>query len=69
MVTDTAGDQEDSTVVSVAHRAFARTWYVPVEAQDLEALVEELQDENVPSPQSKRYCTLWPAAQVEPPVE
>ena len=69
IVTTRLEDQDDVTPVFVAHRACALTLYMPAELHDFDALVDELQVENVPSPQSKRYWTLCPAAQVELPVE
>jgi hypothetical protein len=53
----------------MAHRACALTWYEPGDPHDFDALVDALQEENVPSPQSKRYWTLCPAAQVDPTEE
>ncbi len=55
IVTVLLEEYEDATLVLLPHRAWALTWYVPGEPHDFDALVEELQEENVPSPQSKRY--------------
>jgi hypothetical protein len=57
MTTVLADDIEEVTLVLVAHLACALTLYVPGEPHDFDALVDELQDEYVPSPHSKRYCT------------
>jgi len=69
IVTVRAEDQLLTTELSTAQRAWARTEYVPGLPQDLLALVEELQLEYVPSPQSNRYSTAWPWLQLAPPVE
>jgi hypothetical protein len=62
-------DQALVTALSDAQRAWARRWYVPTAVKVWDALVEELQLENVVSSHSKRYWTEWPWLHVALPVE
>jgi len=62
-------DQPDTTPVWVAHLACALIVKAPLSDQEWEALVEDAQLEyGLPSPQSKRYSTLSPRFELDPPV-